>query len=43
MVISAEFFRRGLSDRLRCAAIAPGRVAIPMVRGLDQKALETRR
>ncbi len=39
-VITAEFFRRGLSNRLRCVAIAPGYVATPMVKGMDQKALE---
>lgn len=39
-VITAEFFRRGLSNRLRCVAIAPGYVATPMVKGMDQKALD---
>jgi len=39
-VIVAEFFRRGLSDRIRCAAIAPGYVATEMVRGMNQQALE---
>jgi 3-oxoacyl-[acyl-carrier protein] reductase len=39
-VITAEFFRRGLADRIRCVAIAPGYVATPMVKGMDQKALE---
>jgi 3-oxoacyl-[acyl-carrier protein] reductase len=39
-VITAEFFRRGLSQRLRCVAIAPGYVATPMVKGMDQKALD---
>jgi len=39
-VITAEFFRRGLSNRIRCVAIAPGYVATPMVKGMDQKALE---
>lgn len=39
-VITAEFFRRGLSHRLRCVAIAPGYVATPMVKGMDQKALD---
>jgi 3-oxoacyl-[acyl-carrier protein] reductase len=38
-VITAEFFRRGLADKLRCVAIAPGYVGTPMVRGMDQKAL----
>jgi 3-oxoacyl-[acyl-carrier protein] reductase len=39
-VITAEFFRRGLADKIRCVAIAPGYVATPMVKGMDQKALE---
>jgi 3-oxoacyl-[acyl-carrier protein] reductase len=38
-VITAEFFRRGLADKIRCVAIAPGYVGTPMVRGMDQKAL----
>jgi 3-oxoacyl-[acyl-carrier protein] reductase len=38
-VITAELFRRGLADKLRCVAIAPGYVGTPMVRGMDQKAL----
>jgi len=39
-VITAEFFRRGLGDKLRCVAIAPGYVGTPMVRGMNQKALD---
>lgn len=39
-VITAEFFRRGLADKIRCVAIAPGYVATPMVKGMDQKALD---
>jgi 3-oxoacyl-[acyl-carrier protein] reductase len=39
-VITAEFFRRGLADKIRCVAIAPGYVGTPMVRGMNQKALE---
>jgi 3-oxoacyl-[acyl-carrier protein] reductase len=39
-VITAEFFRRGLADRVRCVAIAPGYVATPMVKGMNQTALE---
>ena len=38
-VITAEFFRRGLADRIRCVAIAPGYVGTPMVKGMDRKAL----
>ncbi|SHF18812.1 3-oxoacyl-[acyl-carrier protein] reductase [Desulfacinum infernum DSM 9756] len=39
-VITAEFFRRGIADRIRCVAVAPGYVGTPMVRGMNQKALE---
>jgi 3-oxoacyl-[acyl-carrier protein] reductase len=39
-VLTAEFFRRGLADRIRCVAIAPGYVGTEMVRGMNQKALE---
>ena len=39
-VITAEFFRRGISDRIRCVAVAPGYVGTPMVKGMNQKALE---
>lgn len=39
-VITAEFFRRGLSDKLRCVAIAPGYVGTDMVKGMNQKALD---
>jgi 3-oxoacyl-[acyl-carrier protein] reductase len=39
-VITAEFFRRGLADKLRCVAIAPGYVGTPMVKGMNQKALD---
>ncbi|MCP4405399.1 MAG: SDR family NAD(P)-dependent oxidoreductase [bacterium] len=39
-VITAEFFRRGLADKIRCVAVAPGAVGTPMVKGMNQKALE---
>ncbi|MFC1886550.1 SDR family NAD(P)-dependent oxidoreductase [Thermodesulfobacteriota bacterium] len=39
-VITAEFFRRGLADKIRCAAVAPGYVGTPMVKGMNQKALD---
>lgn len=39
-VVTAEFFRRGLSDRIRCVAVAPGYVGTPMVKGMKQKALD---
>jgi len=39
-VITAELFRRGLAGQIRCVAVAPGYVGTPMVRGMNQKALE---
>lgn len=39
-VITAEFFRRGLADKIRCVAVAPGCVGTPMVKSMDQKALK---
>jgi 3-oxoacyl-[acyl-carrier protein] reductase len=39
-VITAEFFRRGIADRIRCVAIAPGYTATPILEGMNQKALE---
>lgn len=39
-VITAEFFRRGLSGDIRCAAVAPGYVGTPMVKNMNQKALD---
>jgi 3-oxoacyl-[acyl-carrier protein] reductase len=39
-VLTAEFFRRGLAGKIRCVAIAPGYVGTPMVKGMNQKALE---
>jgi 3-oxoacyl-[acyl-carrier protein] reductase len=38
--ITAELFRRNLADRIRCVAVAPGYVGTPMVRDMNQKALE---
>jgi 3-oxoacyl-[acyl-carrier protein] reductase len=39
-VLTAEFFRRGLSNRIRCVAVAPGYVGTQMVRQMNQKALD---
>jgi 3-oxoacyl-[acyl-carrier protein] reductase len=39
-VITAEFFRRGLADKIRCVAVAPGYVGTDMVKGMNQKALD---
>lgn len=38
-VITAEFFRRGVADRIRCVAVAPGYVATPILQGMNPKAL----
>ena len=39
-VITAEFFRRNVSDRLRCLAVAPGYVGTPMVRQMPARVQE---
>jgi 3-oxoacyl-[acyl-carrier protein] reductase len=39
-VITAEFFRRGIAERIRCVAIAPGYVGTSMVKEMNQKALD---
>jgi len=39
-VITAELFRRNLSGKIRCVAIAPGYVGTPMVKNMNQKALD---
>jgi 3-oxoacyl-[acyl-carrier protein] reductase len=39
-VITAEFFRRGISNNIRCVAVAPGYCDTAMARGMNQKALE---
>ncbi|SDO37786.1 SDR family NAD(P)-dependent oxidoreductase [Desulforhopalus singaporensis] len=39
-VLTAEFFRRKLADKIRCAAVAPGYVGTPMVKNMNQKALD---
>jgi 3-oxoacyl-[acyl-carrier protein] reductase len=39
-VLTAEFFRRGIADKIRCVAVAPGYVGTDMVRGMKQSALE---
>jgi 3-oxoacyl-[acyl-carrier protein] reductase len=38
-VLTAEFFRRGLADRIRCVAIAPGYVGTPMVKKMPESVL----
>lgn len=39
-VITAEFFRRNVADRIRCLAVAPGYVGTAMVRSMPQKVLD---
>ncbi len=39
-VITGEFFRRGIADKIRCVAVAPGYVGTAMVKGMNQKALD---
>jgi 3-oxoacyl-[acyl-carrier protein] reductase len=39
-VITAEFFRRGLADKIRCVAVAPGYCATPILAGMNKKALD---
>lgn len=36
-VVTAEFFRKGIADRIRCVAVAPGYVETPMVESMDKK------
>ena len=40
-VITAEFFRRGVADHIRCVAVAPGYVGTPILKGMNQKALSS--
>jgi 3-oxoacyl-[acyl-carrier protein] reductase len=39
-VITAELFRRGFSDMIRCMAVAPGYVGTDMVKNMNQQALD---
>jgi len=39
-VLTAEFFRRGIADQIRCVAVAPGYVGTPMVKGMPEKVLD---
>ena len=36
-VMTAEFFRRGFADKIRCMAVAPGYVGTPMVKNMDER------
>ncbi|MFH2058668.1 MAG: SDR family NAD(P)-dependent oxidoreductase [Pseudomonadota bacterium] len=39
-VITSEFFRRGISDKIRCLAVAPGYVGTPMVKSMPPRVLD---
>ena len=39
-VLTAEFFRRNIADRIRCMAVAPGYVGTAMVKNMDERVLE---
>jgi len=39
-VLTAEFFRRGFADKIRCMAVAPGYVGTPMVKSIDEKVID---
>jgi len=36
-VITAEFFRRNMADKIRCVAVAPGYVGTAMVKGMNSR------
>jgi len=38
-VLTAEFFRRNIADKIRCMAVAPGYVGTQMVKAIDDKVL----
>ena len=38
-VLTAEFFRRGFADKIRCMAVAPGYVGTPMVKNMDERVI----
>ncbi len=38
-VMTAEFFRRGFADKIRCMAVAPGYVGTPMVKNMDERVI----
>jgi 3-oxoacyl-[acyl-carrier protein] reductase len=41
-VVTAEFFRRNVADRIRCVAVAPGYTDTPMVKNMDEKTVDGR-
>jgi len=38
-VLTAEFFRRNLADKIRCMAVAPGYVGTAMVKNMDERVI----
>src|SRR5208283_1783361 len=38
-VLTAEFFRRGLADKIRCVSVAPGYVGAPMIKKISPAVL----
>lgn len=38
-VLTAEFFRRNIADKIRCMAVAPGYVGTSMVKGMNERIL----
>lgn len=39
-VMTAEFFRKGFADKIRCMAVAPGYVGTPMVKNMEQRIID---
>lgn len=39
-VLTAEFFRKKIADKIRCMAVAPGYVGTPMVKNIDPKVID---
>lgn len=38
-VLTAEFFRRNIADKIRCMAVAPGYVGTAMVKNMDERVI----
>lgn len=38
-VLTAEFFRRNIADKIRCMAVAPGYVGTAMVKNMDERVM----
>lgn len=39
-VLTAEFFRRNIADKIRCMAVAPGYVGTAMVKNMDERVID---